>query len=96
MAGNIKDASQTELELIKFKNEDASIDIDINFDFDHETIWATQQQMAELFGRDSDTIGDHIKVIFQEGELVQDATTGKFPVVRNEGNRRVTLFTYSL
>lgn len=92
MAGNIKDASQTELELIKFKNEDASIDIDIdiNFDFDHETIWATQQQMAELFGRDSDTIGDHIKVIFQEGELVQDATTGKFPVVRNEGNRRVT------
>lgn len=42
MAGNIKDASQTELELIKFKNEDASIDIDINFDWQHETIWATQ------------------------------------------------------
>lgn len=45
--------------------------------------------MAELFGKDSDTIGLHLKNIYKSGELEQDSTTEKYSVVRQEGKREV-------
>ena len=45
--------------------------------------------MAELFNRDSDTIGLHLKNIFTSGELEQEATTEKYSVVQKEGKREV-------
>lgn len=89
MANNIKDDNQIEFELITFKNEDNSINLDINFDWQHETLWVTKQQMAELFGRDVNTIEEHINNIFSERELDREPTTRKFRVVRLEGKRRV-------
>ena len=46
--------------------------------------------MAELFQRDKSTISRHIKNIFSEGELRQEATVAKFATVQTEGNRQVS------
>lgn len=54
-----------------------------------ETVWLSQAQMAALFDKDSDTIGLHLKNIYQSGELIEPATTGKSSVVRQEGGRQV-------
>ncbi len=57
--------------------------------FKDETFWLTQSGMAELFACSTDNISLHLKNIYAEGELMQDATTEKFSVVRKEGNRNV-------
>lgn len=54
-----------------------------------ETIWMTQKQMSELFEADVSTINEHLKNIFLSGELKEEGTIGKFPIVRKEGNREV-------
>jgi prophage maintenance system killer protein len=55
----------------------------------HETIWLSQAQMAALFDKDSDTIGLHLKNIYQSGELDEQVTTEKSSVVQQEGQRQV-------
>ena len=54
-----------------------------------ETVWLTQQQMAELFSKDKRTISEHIGNIYKEGELVKESTVRKFRTVQKEGNRNV-------
>lgn len=67
------------------ENEDIKIDALVK----DETIWLTQKAMAELFGCSSDNISQHLKRIYSEGELEEHATTEKFSVVQQEGNRQV-------
>ena len=62
---------------------------DVQVRLDQGTLWLSQAQMAELFGKDSDTIGLHLKNIFKEGELDPQATTEESSVVRQEGKRQV-------
>ena len=54
------------------------------------TAWLTQAQMAVLFGCSQDNIGLHLKDIYSEREIEQDATTEEISVVRLEGNRKVS------
>lgn len=54
-----------------------------------ESVWCTQKAMAQLFDCSSDNIGLHLKNIYETGELTQEATTEKFSVVQNEGERQV-------
>lgn len=63
-----------------------------------ETIWLTQSQIVELFESSKANISEHIKHIFQTGELNQNATVRDFRTVRREGNRKVTrkLLYYNL
>lgn len=56
---------------------------------ENETVWLTQQQMAELFDVKENTITYHIKEIYHIGELEAIPTTRKIRVVRQEGNRKV-------
>ena len=51
----------------------------INVQFEEDTVWLTQAQMAELFGKGRTTITEHIQNVFSENELVQEATSRKFP-----------------
>ena len=51
-----------------------------------ETLWLTQRQMAELFEKDTDTIGLHIKNICSTNELDEKSTTEYFSVVQKEGD----------
>jgi len=64
-------ASQLELELVQFKSGDKSIEF--NVDLTAETVWANQQDIANLFDRDRRTIGDHIKNIFKDSELEESS-----------------------
>ena len=61
----------------------------IEIRLDNDTIWLNQRQMADLFDKDSDTIGLHLKNIFATKELDKKATTEKYSVVQKEGKRRV-------
>ena len=54
-----------------------------------ETIWLSLTQMAELFQRDKSVISRHIKNIYEEGELVPQATVANFATVQREGARAV-------
>ena len=54
-----------------------------------ETLWLSQKQLADLFGKDSDTIGLHLRNIYKSGELTEEATTEKYSVVQKEGAREI-------
>lgn len=79
------DAPETDMEF--YTSPDGAVNLPVRFD--GETAWATQAQMAELFGVDRDTVGAHLANVFAEGELERDATTEDFAVVRREGTRDV-------
>lgn len=57
--------------------------------FEDETFWLSQKKMAELFGKDVRTVNDHLKNIFDSGELQKDSTIRKFRIVQIEGKREV-------
>lgn len=69
--------------MIIFKTEDDKISIDVRMDED--TVWLTQDQMAELFERDKSTISKHIKNIFEDGELVKSSVVANFATTANDG-----------
>ena len=75
-------------ELIMYQTEDGLTKIDVRMDRD--TVWLSLDQMAELFQRDKSTISRHIKNVFQEGELTEEATVANFATVQSEGERQVT------
>lgn len=74
-------------EIIIYQTEDGLTKIDVNMH--DETVWLSLEQMANLFQRDKSTVSRHIKNIFDEGELIREATVAKFATVQNEGNRQV-------
>ena len=54
-----------------------------------ETIWLTQKAIGQLFGKSKATISEHLKKIYEEGELELDSTVRKFRTVQTEGARQV-------
>lgn len=70
-----------------YQSEDGQTQIQVRLEKD--TIWLSQAQMAELFDKNSDTIGLHLRNIYKSGELEQSATTEESSVVRQEGKRQV-------
>lgn len=75
-------------EIILYKTEDGTVKIDTIFQ--NETIWLSQNSMAELFGVNVPAISKHLKNIFEEGELQKEATLSKMETVQNEGGRQIT------
>ena len=63
--------------------------IEFRGDFSHETIWASLDQIADVFGRDKSVISRHLKSIYKEKELDENATVAKNATVQIEGNRTV-------
>jgi hypothetical protein len=55
-----------------------------------ESVWLTQRQLAEVFDTSIDNISLHLKNIYLDEELAQDATTEDFSVVQTEGARQVS------
>ena len=62
----------------------------INVKFEDETVWLTQAQLVELYQTSKSNISEHIKHIFEEGELSQESTVRNFRTVQIEGNREVS------
>ena len=75
-------------DIVIYQTEDGGTKIDVRFE--GETVWLTQQQMAELFGSSRANIVEHIRHIYEEGELDEDSTCRKFRQVRDEGGRQVS------
>lgn len=75
-------------EIIIFKTSEDSISIDVRFE--GETVWLSQQQMADLYQTSRTNIVEHIKHIYEEEELDADSTCRKFRQVQQEGNRNVS------
>ena len=73
--------------LVLYQTEDGRTRVQCRFD--EQTVWLTQAQMAELFATTPQNITQHLKVIYDEGELVETATCKPFLQVRQEGSRRV-------
>ncbi|MBR3645055.1 MAG: death-on-curing protein [Lachnospiraceae bacterium] len=69
-------------ELIIYTTEDGLTKVDVTFE--DETVWLTQEQMAELFQRDKSTISRHIAKIFKDGELDRSSTVAYFATVQTE------------
>lgn len=74
--------------IIIYQSEDGNIRLDVRLE--EKTVWLTQQQMAELYGSSRTNVVEHIKHIYEEGELQENATCRKFRQVRQEGSREVT------
>lgn len=62
-------------EIVIYKSDDGSIKVDVLFE--GETVWLTQSQICELFGKSRSTISEHIKNIFEEGELQEEVVVRK-------------------
>lgn len=74
-------------DILIYQNQEGNIKVDVRLE--EETVWLTQDQMAQLFGKGRSTITEHIGNIFKEGELDENATRRNFRLVRLEGNREV-------
>jgi len=76
---------KSEIKIYHTPDGKASIEVKL----EKETVWLSQKQMAELFDKDSDTIGLHLRNIYKSEELDMISTTEKYSVVRQEGERTV-------
>ncbi len=65
--------------------EAADGQIQLNVSLDKETVWLTQEQMCELFGRERSVITKHINNLFREGELIRDSVCAKFAHTAADG-----------
>jgi hypothetical protein len=63
--------------------------IELRGDFERETVWATLDQIADVFGRDKSVISRHLKNIYKERELEAGATVAKNATVQIEGGRTI-------
>ncbi|MCH8534726.1 MAG: virulence RhuM family protein [Flavobacteriaceae bacterium] len=77
-------------EVIVFKPEKGQTEFQVILDGAHDTVWATEQQIMDLFGKARRTIGAHIQNIYDEGELDKNSTWREFRQVQKEGSREVT------
>lgn len=83
-------------QFVIYQSENGQIKLDVRFV--NETVWLTQQHMAQLFQTSVPNINVHLKNIFEEGELTEQATVKDFLIVRLEGQRQVqrTIAHYNL
>lgn len=77
-----------ENEIIIYQTQDGQTKIDVKIE--NETVWLSQNQMAELFQTTKQNISLHIKNIFEEGELLEESTVKDYLTVQNEGSRKVS------
>ena len=70
-------------EIAIFKTD--SEDINVEVIFEDETVWLTQEQMAQMFEKAKSTINEHIKHIFEEGELDKSEVIRNFRITTKHG-----------
>lgn len=78
---------QNGTDILIYQTEDGNTKIDVRLE--NETVWMTQKAVAELYQKGVNTINEHIKNIYAEGELGEAATIRKNRIVQTEGKRDV-------
>ncbi len=74
--------------ILIYQNDNGNIKVDVKFE--DESLWISQTQICEVFGKAKSTISEHIKAIFEEKELEQDSTVRNYRTVQIEGDREVS------
>lgn len=74
-------------DIVLYQIDDTNVCVSVIYK--DETFWLTQKAMAELFDCSSDNVSLHLKNIYKEEELTEEATTEIFSVVQKEGKRDV-------
>lgn len=74
-------------DIVIYQSEDGNTKINVNLQ--DETVWLSQQQLAELYQSSRTNIVEHIRNIYEEGELSEVSTCRNFRQVRREGKRDV-------
>ena len=77
--------TDTKSEIVIFKTADEKISVDVRFE--GETGWLTQTQLVNLYGSSKANVSEHIKHIFEEGELTKEATVRKFRTAEADESR---------
>ena len=92
MEDNKKEARS---EIIIYQTEDGNTRIDVKFQ--DETVWLTQAQLCELYQTSKSNISEHIKHIFEEGELEEDSVVRKFRTTGADGkNYNITHYNLDM
>lgn len=74
-------------EFLLYTTEDGKSRVECRFE--NETIWLSQKLMSDLFEVEVPTINEHLKTLYESGEIDPDPTIRKFRIVRQEGKRKV-------
>lgn len=77
-------------EFLIFQAEDKAEGVQVFYK--DESIWATQKAMAMLFDCSTDNIGQHLKNIFESGELIRESVTKKISAPATDGKNYLTQF----
>ena len=88
-----KTTNQPENNIILYQDENGLTRVDVRFA--HEDVWLNQEQLAEIYCTTQQNVSLHIRNIYADGELSQEATHKKFLLVRQEGSRQLSLFNQS-
>lgn len=70
-------------QIIIYQNENGETKIDVRFQ--DETVWLSQSQLCELFDKSKATVSEHIKHIFEEGELIENSVVRNFRTTARDG-----------
>ena len=82
-----------ESEILIYTNEDGSTNIEVKLE--DETVWLTQQQLVDLYQSSKSNVSEHIKHIFEEGELEENSVVRKFRTTAADG-KTYTVKHYNL
>ncbi len=74
-------------QILIYRSEDGRTKLDVRLE--DQTVWLSQRQLVELFGKAKGTISEHIKHIYEDGELDPGATVRRVRTVQREGERDV-------
>lgn len=89
MENKIDISKNVESEIIIYQTEDGHTKIDVKFE--DETVWLTQAQLCELYQTSKSNISEHIKHIFEEGELEETSVVRKFRTTAADGKKYNTI-----
>jgi len=87
MKDNQHETEPSRGQFLVYQAEDGILKLDVRLQ--DESVWLTQQLIADLFQTTIPNISMHIRNVYEEGELTQEATIKKYLTVRREGNREV-------
>jgi len=73
----------TDNAIVLYQSPDGAASLDVRLD--HETVWLSQKQMAELFGKNLRTVNEHLRNIFRESELEEISVIRKFRITAADG-----------
>ena len=84
MSDNLQNEPKS-ADFILYQTEDGQTQLEVRLQ--KETVWLTQKRMAELFQKNVRTINEHIKNIFDEGELIPESVIRNFRITAEDGKR---------